>query len=93
MLVQEIEPRIKSLTRQVNRLRKRGELEKELLELQTIYYSVVWHDLNESFNKANKEYLELEKEKSLKDETSGPNFQCCLRALGRGSRTRGQEHH
>jgi chromosome segregation protein len=68
MLVQEIEPRIKSLTRQVNRLRKRGELEKELLDLQTAYYSVVWHDLDHSFNKANQEYLELEKEKNIKED-------------------------
>ncbi len=67
MLVQEIEPRIKSLTRQVNKLRKRGELEKELSELQILYYSVVWHDLNQNFNKANDEYLELEKEKDIKE--------------------------
>lgn len=67
MLVQEIEPRIKSLTRQVNKLHKRGELEKELLELQTLYYSVVWHKLNNNFNKANDEYLELEEEKDFKD--------------------------
>ena len=67
MLVQEIEPRIKSLTRQVNKLRKRGELEKELLELQTLYYSVVWHKLNTNFNEANDAYLALEKERDAKD--------------------------
>ncbi len=67
MLVQEIEPRIKSLTRQVNKLRKRGELEKELLALQTLYYSVIWYKLNQNFNEANDAYLELEKKKDIKD--------------------------
>jgi len=68
MLVQEIEPRIKSLTRQVNKLHKRGALEKELLDLQTVYYSVIWQKLNNNFNKTNEEYLELEKEKKIKDQ-------------------------
>lgn len=67
MLVLEIEPRIKSLTRQVNKLRKRGELEEELKSLQTEYYSYVWHDLNTGFKKANDEYLQIEKEKIAKD--------------------------
>ncbi|PLX26690.1 hypothetical protein C0583_06685 [Candidatus Parcubacteria bacterium] len=67
MLVQEIEPRIKSLTRQVNKLRKRGELETELEDLQTAYYSEIWNDLRAKFKKANDEYLEIEKDKIAKD--------------------------
>ncbi len=67
MLVQEIEPRIKSLTRQVNKLHKRGTLEKELFELQVMYYSVIWQELNKNFNTANSEYLNLEQERDQKD--------------------------
>ncbi len=67
MLVQEIEPRIKSLTRQVHKLHKRGELEKELFDLQNAYYGVIWHNLNEKFKQANDDYLQLEKERDAKD--------------------------
>lgn len=68
MLVSEIEPRLKSLTRQVDKIRKRGELEKELDELQTKYYRVVWHEINDKLKKSNEEYLSLEKEKRIKDQ-------------------------
>lgn len=61
MLLTEIEPRLRSLTRQVNKLQKRETLEGELKELQLAYYSKNWHEINDKFNKRNKEYLELEK--------------------------------
>ena len=67
MLLSEIEPRLKSLTRQVSRLHKRGELETELKSAQIDYYSRIWHDINEKFNNYNKEYLELEKIKFVKE--------------------------
>jgi chromosome segregation protein len=67
MLLTEIEPRLKSLTRQVNKLRKRDELEKELKVLQLQYYSSIWHELNSKFNEANNQFLELEKSKIVKD--------------------------
>jgi chromosome segregation protein len=67
MLLAEIEPRLKSLTRQVNRLRKRGEIEGQLKELQLKYYSKLWHEINDKFSDYNKQYLELEKEKFTKD--------------------------
>jgi len=67
MLLAEIEPRLKSLTRQVNRLRKRGEIEGQLKELQLKYYSKLWHEINDEFSDYNKQYLELEKEKFAKD--------------------------
>lgn len=67
MLLVEIEPRLKSLTRQVNRLQRRGELEAELRVLQLDYYSVIWHDIHQKFNNYNKEYLELEKIKFGKE--------------------------
>ena len=37
MLLNEIEPRLKSLTRQVNKLKKRQFLEEELLKNQLNY--------------------------------------------------------
>ena len=67
MLVNEIEPRLKSLTRQVNRLRKRDLIEKELKSEQTVYYSKIWHEINNKFSKYNNEFLELEKTKFDKD--------------------------
>lgn len=67
MLVNEIEPRLRSLTRQVNRLKKRDLIEKELKNEQTVYYSKIWHEINNKFSKYNNEFLELEKTKFDKD--------------------------
>lgn len=67
MLVAEIEPRMKSLTRQVARLRKRDELEKELDVVRRDYYSYTWNDLTTAYKKANEDYLVLEKEKNSKE--------------------------
>lgn len=67
MLLTEIEPRLKSLTRQVNRLQKRDELEQELKGLQKKYYRYLWHENKDKFNKYNQSYLELEKDKFAKD--------------------------
>lgn len=66
MLMSEIEPRLKSLTRQVGKLKKRGEIEAELKELELNYYSKIWHELNEKFTAANRELLGLEKIKQEK---------------------------
>jgi len=68
MLINEIEPRLRSLTRQVNRLKKRDLVEKELKSEQTIYYGEIWHEINNKFSKYNNEFLELEKTKFGKDE-------------------------
>ncbi|MEA3449441.1 MAG: AAA family ATPase [Patescibacteria group bacterium] len=67
MLISEIEPRLKSLTRQVNKLKKRNEIEKELKEKQTVYYRVLWQGINQKFTKHNNEFLELEKIKFDKE--------------------------
>lgn len=67
MLLGEIEPRLSNLTRQVNKLKKRGEIEAELRELQLAYYRTVWHELNDRFKAANDQLLEAEKDKQLKD--------------------------
>ncbi len=50
-IMQEIEPRLRSLTRQVRRLERREELEKELRGKQTTYFGLLWqassHELHE----------------------------------------------
>lgn len=58
MLLLEIEPRVRSLTRQVKRLERRSEVEKELYGLQEKYYGGLWSEnsrkltvLKESFAK------------------------------------------
>ncbi|MFH1427508.1 MAG: AAA family ATPase, partial [Patescibacteria group bacterium] len=68
MLLDEIEPRLKSLTRQVNKLQKRGQLEVELKGLQLKYYAKIWHSLNDKFNQVNKQFIALEQEKRKKEE-------------------------
>ncbi|MFH1255183.1 MAG: AAA family ATPase [bacterium] len=71
MLLTEIEPRLKSLTRQANKLKRRSEIEAELKEIELDYYGKIWHELNEKFNSSNRQLLELEKiklEKSKKNE-------------------------
>ncbi|MDO8582064.1 MAG: AAA family ATPase [bacterium] len=45
LLIAEIEPRVRSLTRQVKRLERREEVEKELRGAQQTYYGTLWHDL------------------------------------------------
>jgi len=67
MLLGEIEPRLRSLTRQTNKLEKRESLEKELKGLQLKYYGQTWHEINNKFNKYNTEFLNLEKEKIDKE--------------------------
>ncbi len=68
MIVSEIEPRLKTLTRQVNKLQKKGELENELRDLQTKYFRVKWHYFNNNFVQFNRDYEELKKEKDKKEE-------------------------
>lgn len=68
MLVGEIEPRLKNLTRQVDKIKKREELEKELDEVQLKYYQKSWHEINDKLDDANRRYLEIEKEKFAKDQ-------------------------
>jgi chromosome segregation protein len=67
MLIIEIEPRLNSLTRQVNKLNKREGLEISLKELQYNYYSKVWHENNDIFVNYNKDYAKLELDKKAKD--------------------------
>lgn len=63
MLLTEIKPRLKSLTRQIDKLKKRGEIETDLKINQFNYYHVVWHEINKKLETANNKFLELEKTK------------------------------
>ncbi|MDP3244192.1 MAG: AAA family ATPase [bacterium] len=45
LLQEEIEPRLRSLTRQVKRLEEKEEITKELFVLQKDYYAAHWRDL------------------------------------------------
>lgn len=44
-VMQEIEPRLRSLTRQVRRLERRAEVERSLREKQTQFFAWRWHEL------------------------------------------------
>jgi chromosome segregation protein len=48
-LMTELEPHLKSLTRQVNRLRQRKEIETELRQAQVNYFGKQWVDLDVSY--------------------------------------------
>lgn len=61
MLISEIEPRLRSLTRQVHKLQKREKIEAELKDLRLAYYGKNWHEIDDKFNEYNKKFLEIEK--------------------------------
>jgi len=61
MLLTEIKPRLKSLTRQVEKLKKREEIEKNLLNNQLDYYGFLWHEINKKLDGYNHDFLENEK--------------------------------
>jgi len=67
MLLAEIKPRLKSLTRQVERLNKRSQLETELKTNQLAYYHKIWQEINSQLNNYNTHYLEREKIKIERD--------------------------
>lgn len=54
-IMQEIEPRLRSLTRQVKRLERRDEIEKDLRTKQRLFFGIRWQELR----------VELDHEKSL----------------------------
>lgn len=63
----EIEPRLRSLTRLAKRLERREEVEKELHQLQQKYYGTLWKDISEklvvqerNFNIVDKELKEAQ---------------------------------
>ncbi len=49
LVLQEITPRLRALTRQIKRLEQREELERELTELQKNYFRWRWHELQQQY--------------------------------------------
>src|SRR3989339_1629157 len=65
MLLQEVEPRLRVLSRQVKKLERRQEIELDLREMQEKYYATAYQQvqtqldaLNQELGKINKEYSE-----------------------------------
>ncbi len=68
-LFAEIEPRVKSLTRQMKRLAERSQVEVELKDLQKKYYSHLWRELNSKMKSDENRVAPLfEKRKKLEGE-------------------------
>lgn len=72
MLLSEIDPRLKSLTRQVGKLKKRQFLEDDLFKNQLNYYSNIWQEIDSRVKKFNESISGLNQsknnlEKSLED--------------------------
>ncbi len=62
-LLQELDPRLKSLTRQVGRLRKRKEVETQLRGEYIRYYGKLWLDLDQSYQEQAGQFNSFDKEK------------------------------
>lgn len=83
MLIQEIAPRLRSLTRQVHRLEKREEVTKQLKEIQHTYYAGLWHDLKKKQEIEEKNYQQVEiKRKTAADELESIQTKMQQLALG-----------
>jgi len=62
LVIQEIEPRLRSLTRLAKRLERREEVEEELGDLQKKYYGTLWKNLSEKLVIQEKNYNIIYKE-------------------------------
>lgn len=61
----EITPHLRSLTRQINKLEKRQEIENQLFQLQNIHYGSSWQNINKQINS-----LKAKVEQQLKEHHS-----------------------
>lgn len=59
-ILAELEPRLRSLTRQVKRLERREKVESELRELQTSYYSFLKNNIGHNLGEQQKDFDELQ---------------------------------
>jgi len=84
ILIQEIEPRLRSLTRQVHKLERREEVEKQLKEIQEEYYSGLWYDLQEK-HKSQQEYFKQAEDKRLAIEKEVSEAQKKMQDFSTGS--------
>ena len=60
--LRELSPRVRSLTRQVNKLERREQIEKKLRELQKQYYGHFWHKLDKQWKQETKRWEKIEEE-------------------------------
>jgi len=60
ILLQEIEPRLRVLTRQVKRLEQREELEREIRTLQKRYFRFRYHQINNKYKQVEAKHQELD---------------------------------
>lgn len=64
----EISPHLRSLTRQINKLERRKEIETKLIKLQNKYYGALWQDSNEKIFILNKKIdQEVKKQKQVEE--------------------------
>jgi len=67
LLLNEIYPRLKTLTRQVDKIKKREKLEIDLKQNQHIYYHYFYKKISSKLEKLNQEILILEEKKRKKE--------------------------
>ncbi len=60
MLLTEIEPRLRSLKRQANRLERRGQVQEELYKKEAAYYGAKWWGLVEEIERTRKEFEKID---------------------------------
>ncbi len=68
MLLNEISPRLKTLTRQVEKIKKREKLEIDLKQNQHIYYHHFYKNNSSKLEKLNQEILRLDEKRRKKEE-------------------------
>ena len=87
VLINELEPHLKSLTRQVNKLHQRQQVEVELKEIQGRYYGKLWQDLGKHYEELALSYNTWDKQR-LRLENKISELQARLDEIGQeGSRT------
>lgn len=69
LLIQEIEPRVRSLTRQVHRLERREEILRELKDIQHRHYTGLWHELRSQHGAAEERFDRSEQARRTADKT------------------------
>lgn len=65
-LIREIEPRLRSLNRQVKRLADREAVERELKDLQKQYYGHLWWDLDARHGEFDRQFQRLDEQSQKK---------------------------
>lgn len=68
VLLTEISPRLRSLTRQVKKLERREAIEKDLYENQLDYFTNLWHENTHEYEEINTKFKKIDEERKLKEE-------------------------